>query len=97
MTCPICAAAMAGPRCDACGAACAPGGYAVERLLSQTLHGRLYVARAPGSAGDGRSANARGERVALKELVFALAPDAQAIDLFEREARVLAELSHPAI
>src|SRR5438477_6085206 len=86
MTCPICAAAMAGPRCDACGAAAAPGGFAVERLLSQTLHGRVYAARSPDGAA-----------VALKELVFALAPDAATIDAFEREARVLASLEHAAI
>jgi serine/threonine-protein kinase len=58
----------------------------VEALLSQTLHGRVYRARAPD-----------GTEVALKELVFALAPDAQTIDAFEREARVLAQLDHPSI
>ena len=73
-------------RCDACGAAIAPGGFRVEALISQTLHGRVYRARAPD-----------GSTVALKELVFALAPDAKTIDAFEREARVLAALDHPAI
>ena len=84
--CPVCRAELAGNRCDACGAAAAPGGFRVEALLSQTLHGRVYRARDPG-----------GAPVALKELVFALAPDAQTIDAFEREARVLAQLEHPAI
>lgn len=86
MDCPVCAAAARGPRCDGCGAALRPGGFHVERLLSQTLHGRVYAALAPD-----------GARVALKELVFALAPDARTIDAFEREARVLAGLQHPAI
>lgn len=86
MRCPICDAALAGARCDACGAAAAPGGFRVRRLLSQTVHGRVYAAAAPG-----------GAEVALKELVFALAPDAKTIDAFEREARVLGALEHPAI
>src|SRR5437660_12357149 len=84
--CAVCRADLTGTRCDSCGAAAAPGGFRVEALLSQTLHGRVYRARTP----DGR-------QVALKELVFALAPDAQTIDAFEREARVLAQLEHPAI
>ena len=84
--CAVCRADLTGTRCDSCGAAAAPGGFRVEALLSQTLHGRVYRARTP----DGRE-------VALKELVFALAPDAQTIDAFEREARVLAQLEHPAI
>ena len=84
--CPVCRAGMTAPRCDSCGAAVGPGGFRVEALLSQTLHGRVYRAFAPD-----------GTPVALKELVFALAPDAQTIDAFEREARVLAQLDHPAI
>src|SRR5205814_2798760 len=84
--CPVCSAGLASTRCDACGAAVRPGGFVVEQLLSQTLHGRLYRALSPD-----------GAPVALKELVFALAPDAWAIDAFEREARVLAQLDHPAI
>ena len=84
--CPVCSAGLASTRCDACGAAARPGGFVIEKLLSQTLHGRVYRARSP-----------EGVVVALKELVFALAPDAQTIDAFEREARVLAALDHPAI
>jgi len=38
-----------------------------------------------------------GRRVALKELAFALVPNAQAIEAFEREARLLRELTHPAV
>jgi serine/threonine-protein kinase len=84
--CTVCQVELAGSRCDSCGAAVAPGGFRVEALLSQTLHGRVYRAVSPA-----------GETVALKELVFALAPDAKTIDAFEREARVLAQLDHPAI
>src|SRR5438270_9262327 len=84
--CPVCSAGLASTRCDACGAAVRPGGFVVEQLLSQTLHGRVYRALSPD-----------GALVALKELVFALAPDAQTIDAFEREARLLAQLDHPAI
>jgi len=35
--------------------------------------------------------------VALKELVFALVPTAQQLDAFEREAKLLASVSHPRI
>ncbi len=73
-------------RCRGCGAALSAGGFAVEGLIAQSVHGRVYRAR----AADGRP-------VALKELVFALAPDAQAIDAFEREAALLADVDHPAV
>jgi serine/threonine protein kinase len=73
-------------RCGYCGVARAPGGYAVERVLAQTPHGRVYRAR-----------SARGEVVALKELQFASVPGAQDIDAFEREAATLKTLHHPQI
>ncbi|REG36290.1 serine/threonine-protein kinase [Archangium gephyra] len=63
-----------------------PGGYRVLRLLSQSPHGRLYVAQAPG-----------GGQVALKELVFSLVPEARQLEDFEREARLLRQISHPRI
>ena len=63
-----------------------PGGYRVLRLLSQSPHGRLYVAQAPG-----------GGQVALKELVFSLVPEARQLEAFEREARLLRQVSHPRI
>jgi serine/threonine protein kinase len=74
------------PRCAFCGVACAPGGYAVERVLAQTPHGRVYRARSP-----------EGASVALKELQFASVPGAQEIDAFEREAATLKTLHHPRI
>ncbi|HYY51551.1 MAG TPA: serine/threonine-protein kinase [Myxococcales bacterium] len=54
-------------------------------VLAQSPHGRTY--RAEGPAG----------LVALKELVFALVPTAEQLDAFEREARLLASVSHPQI
>jgi serine/threonine-protein kinase len=38
-----------------------------------------------------------GQQVALKELLFALVPEAAQLDGFEREARLLAQLDHPSI
>jgi serine/threonine-protein kinase len=64
----------------------APGGYRVLRLISQSVHGRVYLA-----------VDGQGQRVALKELLFALVPGAEQLDAFEREAAVLRSLSHPAI
>src|SRR5438477_12029736 len=74
------------PRCAFCGVASAPGGYAVERVLAQSPHGRVYRARSPD-----------GTIVALKELQFASVPGAQQIDAFEREAATLQTLNHPRI
>jgi len=66
--------------------AIAPGGYRVEQILSQGPHGRVYRAR-----------TAQGQVVALKELQFAAVPEVQQVDAFEREARTLEALHHPAI
>jgi serine/threonine protein kinase len=73
-------------RCGFCGVAHAPGGYAVEKVLAQGPHGRVYRARSP-----------EGAVVALKELQFANVPGAQQIDAFEREAAMLKTLHHPRI
>jgi hypothetical protein len=84
--CPACDDLVRGPRCDTCGAAVKPGGYTVERVLVSNAHGRMYVAR-----------DADGRRVALKELAFVQAPSPGAVAAFEREARFLRALEHPAI
>jgi hypothetical protein len=84
--CPGCADLVQGSRCDACGAAIAPGGYRVERVLVSNAHGRMYVAR-----------DADGKQVALKELAFVQAPGLAVIAAFEREAKFLRALEHPAI
>src|SRR5258705_1216765 len=84
--CAGCGRAGSDPRCGFCGVASAPGGYAVERVLAQSPHGRVYRARAPD-----------GSIVALKELQFVSVPGAQQIDAFEREAATLKTLHHPRI
>ncbi|HYS08613.1 MAG TPA: serine/threonine-protein kinase [Myxococcales bacterium] len=84
--CAGCGRAGSDSRCSFCGVASAPGGYAVECVLAQSSHGRVYRARAPG-----------GPVVALKELQFASVPGAQQIDAFEREAATLKTLNHPRI
>ena len=84
--CPACGDLVDGARCDACGAALEPGGYVVERVLVQNGHGRMYVAR-----------DADGRQVALKELAFVQSPTLASIAAFEREARFLRALDHPAI
>ncbi|HEX5751451.1 MAG TPA: protein kinase [Archangium sp.] len=85
-SCVACARPCAEPRCSFCGAARAPGGLRVQRVLSQSVHGRLYLAL-----------DAEGRSVAIKELVFAHAPDADKVEAFERESRLLQALSHPNI
>lgn len=73
-------------RCDSCGAAARPGGYVIERVLVENAHGRMYAAH-----------DADGTRVALKELAFVQTPSASAHAAFEREAKFLRALEHPAI
>ena len=84
--CVVCEAALEGSRCGHCGAAVAAGGYRVLRLISQSPHGRVYLA-----------VDGQGTRVALKELLFALVPGVEQLDAFEREAAVLRSLEHPDI
>lgn len=75
-----------GSRCAACGVAVKPGGYVVERVLVSNAHGRMYVAR-----------DADGTQVALKELAFVQTPALDTVAMFEREAKFLRALEHPAI
>ncbi len=84
--CAGCSELVREARCDMCGVAVRPGGYTVERVLVANAHGRMYVAR-----------DADGKRVALKELAFVHAPSAAALAAFEREAKFLQALEHPAI
>jgi hypothetical protein len=74
-----------GPRCTHCGVAFTAGRWQVERVLAQSAHSRVYLAR-----------DQAGQVVALKELHFALVPGAQEVEAFEREAKTLAALNHPA-
>ncbi len=80
-----CAQPLTADRCEHCGIANRAGKWTVERVLAQSAHSRVYVAH------DGA-----GQVVALKELHFALVPGTQEIDAFEREARTLEALQHPA-
>jgi hypothetical protein len=84
--CVACDAVVRAERCDHCGAAVRPGGYTVEKVLVSNAHGRMYIAR-----------DADGKRVALKELAFLHAPSAATVASFEREAKFLRALEHPAI
>lgn len=84
--CVSCGKRGAESRCEQCGVAKAPGGYLIERVVAETTHARLYQARAPDDS-----------KVAVKELLFALVPDAQAIESFERESALLRTLDHPQI
>jgi len=84
--CAACEDVVRGERCDACGAAVRPGGYTIERVLVSNAHGRMYVAH-----------DADGKQVALKELAFVQAPPTSTIEAFEREAKFLRALEHPAI
>lgn len=84
--CAICMARLVEARCTGCGAAACPGGHKVLRLISHTSHSRVYLTRSPD-----------GQQVALKELLFTQSPGLREIDAFEREARLLEELSHPRI
>lgn len=74
------------PRCEHCGVARRAGDYRVLRVVHQSARGRLYLAEGPD-----------GQKVALKELVFATVPDVETIEAFEREAAVLRQLEHDRI
>ncbi|KFE70460.1 serine/threonine protein kinase [Hyalangium minutum] len=84
--CVVCGKAVSGARCEACGAVARAGHYAVRRLIAQTAHSRVYLARGPD-----------GQDVALKELLFSKVPSTQELEAFEREARLLQTLSHPRL
>ena len=84
--CVVCGATSAEARCPHCGVAVAPGGFRVERVLAESPHARVYLAR-----------DAEGRRVALKELQFSRVPSIQELDAFEREADALRSLHDPGV
>ncbi|MFO0727611.1 MAG: protein kinase [Myxococcota bacterium] len=84
--CPACLRPTADDRCGYCGAARRAGNYRTRAVISQTPKGRVYLAEGPD-----------GQRIALKELIFTQIPDLKSIESFEREGRVLRQLSHPQI
>jgi eukaryotic-like serine/threonine-protein kinase len=61
-------------------------GYTVERVLGEGGFGVAFLARRDD-----------GEAVVLKQLRVARMADWKALELFEREARVLAALDHPGV
>ncbi len=85
-TCVVCGIALSSERCEGCGSPVAPGGFRVLSRIAMSAHSRVYLAQGP-----------EGGRVALKELVFRLAPDVQRIEAFRREGELLAQLSYPRI
>jgi hypothetical protein len=84
--CPGCGAVLMASSCAGCGAVAEAGGFRIEKVIVQNGHGRMYLAR-----------DATGVPVALKELAFVQAPHPDAVEAFEREARLLRQLSHPQI
>ncbi len=84
--CLECARPVDGDVCGHCGAIRRLPGYTLEAIKVHHARGRLYVAR-----------DREGHRVAIKELVFAHAPGLEAVLAFEREAKFLHALRHPAI
>ena len=88
--CPICAEAVpaADDRCPRCQA-------------GTRLHGRYVLERLLGSGGQGRTFAARDLQrdatVAVKELSLARVRDWKSVELFRREATVLAGLDHPGV
>ena len=63
------------------------GRYRIVRLLGQGAFGKTYAAK------DQQT----GQQVAVKQLSLAHLDDWKSVELFEREARILATLSHPRI
>ena len=82
---PACGNPVEGARCAHCGTAFRAGRWRIERLIAQSAHSRVFLAR-----------DEAGQVVALKELHFALVPSAQELDAFEHEATTLASLQHPS-
>ena len=86
--CPGCRRALprGDGRCTACGCASQAGPWTIDAVLAQHAWSRLYSAH-----------DARGQQVALKELLFGSVPSPSEVDAFESEARILSSLSHSAI
>lgn len=86
VSCPGCSAILTSQPCPACGAVAEVNGYRIERIIVQNGHGRMYLAR-----------DRDGHAVALKELAFVQPPHPDRVAAFEREARLLRQISHPQI
>jgi serine/threonine protein kinase len=84
--CPLCHAKIAGRRCDACGGPVLAASFRIVKALGGTGARRTFLAEGPD-----------GARVVLKELSIATVPDAQSLEAFSREAKMLRELRHPKL
>jgi TonB family protein len=84
--CPGCSALLSTTRCPGCGVVAEAGGFRVERVIVQNARGRMYLAR-----------DQTGQAVALKELAFVQPPHPDALAAFERESRLLRQITHPQI
>src|SRR4051812_39178915 len=79
--CVACGDALADGRCESCGVAAIAGDYRILRVTHEGEHGRVYLAERSDEV-----------RVALKELLYTLAPNAKSLDDFEREAKLLRQI-----
>jgi len=84
--CVVCKSSISSRRCEKCGAPAVAGPFRILRALGGSGGRRTFLALSPDR-----------KQVALKELSFASAPDAQALEAFAREARTLRELRHPRL
>jgi len=76
------------------------GRYRLEKILGEGAHARTWLAvdtllEGDGEVGNGEAVNS--VRVALKELPISRLREWKQLELFEREAEMLAELDHPGI
>ncbi len=85
-TCLECGVPGQGARCEHCEAIFSVRGYVCRELIARTAHSRAWLAE-----------DAHQRRVFLKELRFAMAPNPKVLEAFEREARMLRQLRHPAV
>jgi serine/threonine protein kinase len=84
--CIDCSVLATANRCEHCGAAMVAGKWRTVRVLSKSALGRTYVAK-----------GSDDQHVVLKELVFSSVPSPEHIEAFERQGRLLQELSHPQL
>jgi len=87
MFCATCGAETEASPCVRCGAdPLLDGRFRLEGILGQGAHGTTW-----------RATDGEGPAVAIKELPLRLGAPAKLVQLFEREADVLQQLTHPGI
>jgi serine/threonine protein kinase len=85
MTCCSCKTETSREICETCGIVILARQYRTVSVISETQQGRTYLAEN------------NGKRFFLKEFLFAIAPNIESVDAFNREAELLQQLNHPAI